>query len=225
MMTKIDEVGSFVLLEEESINKVKSRGAIKKIKTKAQKRKIISSRRSVIKNVIKLYDKRYTTINAFINKNITPADLEEDVYLEEKPEYEEIIAERVRAGSAGSDDNKFYTPEESPKSIMPDLETEESAAERRKHERHGLKILTPQQMLSRKPISLVPLKAENNSQKLKNEIRQLFCSLCRPKKLYNLSQLGMMTLMCLMDLILFLIYKIILNISSKNMKLLKIILL
>ena len=34
-----------------------------------------------------------------------------------------------------------------------------------------------------------------------------------------LLQLGMMQLICLMDLILFLIYKIILNISSKNMKL------
>ena len=41
----------------------------------------------------------------------------------------------------------------------------------------GLKILTPQQMLSRLPISLAQLKVENNSEKLKNEIRQLlyFC--------------------------------------------------
>ena len=50
---------------------------------------------------------------------------------------------------------------------MPDLETEESAAERRKHEGDGLKILTPEQMLSRLPISLAQLKAENNSRKLK----------------------------------------------------------
>ena len=40
-----------------------------------------------------------------------------------------------------------------------------------------------------------------------------------------LLQLGMMGLICLMDLILFLIYKIILNISSKNMNLSQIILL
>ena len=40
-----------------------------------------------------------------------------------------------------------------------------------------------------------------------------------------LLQLGMMNLICLMDLIRFLTYKIILNISSKNMKLLQIILL
>ena len=37
----------------------------------------------------------------------------------------------------------------------------------------GLKILTPNQMLSRLPISLAQLKAGNNSEKLKNEIRQL----------------------------------------------------
>ena len=36
-----------------------------------------------------------------------------------------------------------------------------------------LKILTPQQMLSRLPISLAQLKAGNNSQGLKNEVRQL----------------------------------------------------
>ena len=38
-------------------------------------------------------------------------------------------------------------------------------------------------MLSRLPISLAQLKAENNSEKLKNEIRQLFYSLYRSKKL------------------------------------------
>ena len=37
----------------------------------------------------------------------------------------------------------------------------------------GLKILTPSQMLSRLPISLAQSKAGNNSEKLKNEIRQL----------------------------------------------------
>ena len=35
----------------------------------------------------------------------------------------------------------------------------------------GIKILTPSQMLSRLPITLAQLKAGNNSEKLKNEIR------------------------------------------------------
>ena len=47
----------------------------------------------------------------------------------------------------------------------------------------GLKILAPNQILSRLPISLAQLKARNNSEKLKNEIRQLFYSLYRSKKL------------------------------------------
>ena len=47
----------------------------------------------------------------------------------------------------------------------------------------GLKILTPDQMLSRLPITLAQLNAGNNSEKLKNEIRQLLYSLYRSKKL------------------------------------------
>ena len=47
----------------------------------------------------------------------------------------------------------------------------------------GLKILTPNQMLSRLPITLAQLKAGNNSEKLKNEIRKLLYSLYRLKKL------------------------------------------
>ena len=46
-----------------------------------------------------------------------------------------------------------------------------------------LKILTLDQMLSRLPITLAQLKAGNNSEKLKNEIRQLLYSLYRSKKL------------------------------------------
>ena len=47
----------------------------------------------------------------------------------------------------------------------------------------SLKILTPNQMLSRLPITLAQLKAGNNSEKLKNEIRQLFYSLYRSKNM------------------------------------------
>ena len=66
---------------------------------------------------------------------------------------------------------------------MPDLETEDSARERKNKKRQRLKILTSELMLSRSPISLVHLKAGNNSEKIKNEIRQLFYSLYRSKKL------------------------------------------
>ena len=47
----------------------------------------------------------------------------------------------------------------------------------------GLKILTPDQILSRLPISLSQLEAGNNSNKLVNEIRQLLYSLYRSKNM------------------------------------------
>ena len=53
----------------------------------------------------------------------------------------------------------------------------------KKKQGSSLKILTPNQMLSRLPITLAQLKAGNNSEKLKNEIRQLLYSLYRSKKL------------------------------------------
>ena len=54
---------------------------------------------------------------------------------------------------------------------------------RQNQERQELKILTPKQMLSILPISLAQLKAGNNFEKLKNELRQLLRSLYRSKKL------------------------------------------
>ena len=54
---------------------------------------------------------------------------------------------------------------------------------KQKQEGQGIKILTPSQMLSRLPISLAQLKAGNNSEKLKNEIRQLLYSLYRSKNM------------------------------------------
>ena len=47
----------------------------------------------------------------------------------------------------------------------------------------GIKILTPNQMLNRLPIALAQLQAGNNSNKLKNEIRQLLYSLCRSENM------------------------------------------
>ena len=66
---------------------------------------------------------------------------------------------------------------------IPELESGKSAAETKNEPGQGLKIFTPDQMLSRLPIILAQLKAGNNSQKLKNEIRQLLYSLYRSKKL------------------------------------------
>ena len=62
---------------------------------------------------------------------------------------------------------------------MSPLESEGEAAQKGQ----GLKILTPKQMITRLPILLARLKAGNNSQELKNEIRQIVYSLYRSKNL------------------------------------------
>ena len=50
-------------------------------------------------------------------------------------------------------------------------------------EGEGLKILTPNQMLKRLPIALAQVKADNNSESLLNEIRQIVYSLYRSKEI------------------------------------------
>ena len=58
-----------------------------------------------------------------------------------------------------------------------------------KQEATGLKIMTPNQLLTRLPILLAPKKAGKISQKLNNEIRQitysLYSSKSLSKKVYN----------------------------------------
>ena len=54
---------------------------------------------------------------------------------------------------------------------------------RQNQESQGLKILTPDQMFSRLPIYLTQLQIGKNSEKLKNEIRQILYCLYRSKKL------------------------------------------
>ena len=101
---------------------------------------------------------------------------------------EEIVYRpRKKSNIAEERTDTTDTSEESEESTkQPDvlkLESEVSAAERRNQPGQGLKILTPDQMVSKLPITLAQLKARNNSQKLINEIRQLLCSLYRSKKL------------------------------------------
>ena len=67
---------------------------------------------------------------------------------------------------------------------MPPLEGDEKVKEKK-----GLKILTPNKVLTRLSILLAQIKAANNSYKLKNETRQILCLLYQhnkiTKKVYN----------------------------------------
>ena len=67
---------------------------------------------------------------------------------------------------------------ESPDKVI-DIVEEILAFNKKIQSGQGLKILTPDQMLSSLPITLAQLKARNNSEKRKNEIRQLSYSLYR----------------------------------------------
>ena len=107
MIKKINELSSFASSEYSAENE--SRSAIKKGKTETQ-RKNIMKQKSIMKNALMLYDNRTTVTNAFITKNIFPEDVEEDVYLEEKPEHEESTGERLQFRKQRSDElNKVIT--------------------------------------------------------------------------------------------------------------------
>ena len=68
MIEKIVELKIFVLLEEKNIDKEKSKGAMRKAKTKTQRKKTISIQKSDIFNAARLFDKRSDIIDAFSNK-------------------------------------------------------------------------------------------------------------------------------------------------------------
>ena len=184
----------------------------KEIQTSFQKKfKALVSKKdkNVLLNAMRLYNERRTIIKSFKDRDIKPFF---DKVEKSKQEFDESIEERVklRRGKTNNNNKQPNTTD------MPDLETEKFAEQREKQEaKKGLKVLTPTQMLTRLTISLAQLEAGNNSEKLKNEIKQLLFSLYRSKKV----------LIYLMDLILFLMFKIILNTSSKNMKLLQMIVL
>ena len=137
---------------------------------------------------MQLYNYRNKIIRLFESKNIRPSIYALDAEPEpeeydgvEKSEqkFDESIGERVklRRQKDETGDEQLDTAD------MPDLESKESGEQRRNQRGQGLEVLTPQQMLSRLPISLAQLKAANNSENLKNEIRLLLYSLYRSKKL------------------------------------------
>ena len=101
--------------------------------------------------------------------------LELDKEKESKPE--EIMPEKVNLRSQQDDDKLPTTPP------IPELESEESVAQKRNQQGQGLKILAPNQLLSTWAISLAQLNTGNNLEKLNNKIKQLLYSLYRSKKL------------------------------------------
>ena len=102
IINKIEEITNFILLEKEGITNENAQIVLKKTDKNTKKRNFFRTKKSDIKNALKLYDKR-TDINAFANGDILFGNLESDVYLpedlESKPKFKESIAERVKMRS------------------------------------------------------------------------------------------------------------------------------
>ena len=73
--------------------------------------------------------------------------------------------------------SKAEIENEDPESIVNIVEKILKFNKQNQQKGQGIKILTPKQMLNRLPIALAQSQAGNNSNKLRNEIRQLLYSL------------------------------------------------
>ena len=112
-----------------------------------------------------LYNGRNKIIKSFVDRNIKLSKYlrnaksepkEYDGVQKSEQKFDESIGKKVKLRIQKADDKKDETGDEQIDTTnMPDLKTEESAEQRRKTKEQGLKILTPEQMLTRLPISLV----------------------------------------------------------------------
>ena len=127
---------------------------------------ITEDQKSILLNAMKLFDIKNTIVSLFRNGFIRSLDYQNTVKLEQKPEFEESVAERTKIRGQKKSADKHTTD-------MPELKSEESAAQEKEQKAKGLKILTPNQMVSRLPISLAQLKGGNNFEKLKNDQKNL----------------------------------------------------
>ena len=117
--------------------------------------------------------------------------------IEPEEKYEESIAERVKTRRQNT--QKTFAPSRPPKkyysegtaNFLKNMEEEKKDQKRFSDDYDsngwssgfGLKILTNKQMLNRLPILLAQIQAGNNSNKLKNEPRQILYSLYRSRVL------------------------------------------
>ena len=134
-------------------------------------------------------NKQETKINKELFKNYfsfqTPSALLKDLYKTNDKEKNRLLVSVINSGlkdlkekikKMSKEERKIEKPDKIVKIVKKILNFN-----KQNQEGKGLKILTPNQMLSRLPITLAQLKAGNNSEKLKNEIRQLLYSLYHSK--------------------------------------------
>ena len=112
-----------------------------------------------------------------------PSALVKQLYETKNKKKKNKLVQEIRNRWSNLNDETEKVSEEEKEIEQPDKTlkiVEEILEFNRQQQRQGL---TPNQMLRRLPISLAQLKAGNDSEKLKNEIRRLLYSLYRSKKL------------------------------------------
>ena len=109
------------------------------------------------------------------------------LYKTNDPNKNNIKANLIKSGFKDLKEEIKKMPKEERENEKPDkiveIVEEILRFNKQKQEGQGIKILTPNQMLRRLPISLAQLQAGNNSVKLRNEIRQLLYSFYRSKNM------------------------------------------
>ena len=120
-------------------------------------------------------------------KFVVPSALVKKLYEIKKKKKKNKLVNLIKSGLSDLKDRIEEMPEDEKKIEQPAkiLKIVEEIVEFNEENQSWkeLKILTPNQTLSRLPILLAQLKAGNNSEKLKNWNRQILYSLCRSKKL------------------------------------------
>ena len=194
-----------------TIKKINSLGTKKRIKIDYKKLRLSDDYQSPSKEEQeeieekKQEEETITDINAFneqinkeetsINKEIftkhfksqRSSELLKGLYKTNDPNKNNIKANLIKSGFKDLKEEIKKMPKEERENEKPDkiveIVEEILRFNKQKQEGQGIKILTPNQMLRRLPISLAQLQAGNNSVKLRNEIRQLLYSFYRSKNM------------------------------------------
>ena len=140
---------------------------------------------------LKYIENKSKDINYFLFKHyfnfIYPSDLVKKLFeIKDKKENKDFVEEIKNSWSKIKDEIEDMSKDErKSKGLDKILEILKEILKfnEQNQQGKGLKILTPNQMLNRLPIALAQLKAGNNSNKLKNEIRQPLYSLYRSKNM------------------------------------------
>ena len=169
--------GAYLHYGEVPKEKIFERNIAERVKLRRQRLDIIKKKKENISNELLNY---YFT---YLNPNIMLERLRDASDEKNKDMVESINKKLIKMKNIVKNVPKDEVSRVEEKEKIIDIVERILELNSKTHLGEGLKILTPNQMFSRLPITLAQLKAGNNSEKLKNEIRQLLYSLYRSKKL------------------------------------------